>query len=344
MKVTERIYGLRCSIKKFKSIAKNYLKTFSAPEANAIFLWGPVGIGKTSAVRQLAEELGISWIDLRLASCDIIDLRGPFLVKGEKAGWYRPNNLPDSGKGILFLDEFNLANEEVLKASQQLVLDRVIGEHKLGDNWYIFAAGNRREDVPYVAELSEAIISRFNHFEIQFSFDEFVEYAIEKGFDPRILAFNKFKPSFTSIPNRNTINFPCPRTWEFCSKLLKAGIAPYEAAAISVGPATAAEFEGFLKVYNELPNIEKILDGKEFPEIDKLDVLSAVCTTIVIRAEKPAHYKAILDYALFLAKESKKEFGAFLIRMLFAKIKEQIATLPNWEKIVEVYYDPFMGD
>ena len=49
----------------------------------ALYIWGVHGIGKSSVVRQTAEELGIGFVDFRAAQLEASDLRG----------------LPDKGRG-----------------------------------------------------------------------------------------------------------------------------------------------------------------------------------------------------------------------------------------------------
>ena len=79
-------------------------------------IWGPPGIGKSSIVAQVAEHSQLAFIDVRLSQLAPTDLRGlPVAVPpkpGEANGtstWYPPEFLPRDGKGILFLDELNMA-------------------------------------------------------------------------------------------------------------------------------------------------------------------------------------------------------------------------------------------
>ena len=107
------------------------------------FLWGAPGIGKSSIVKQIADEKGLDFIDLRLALMDPTDLKGiPFYDKEtHTALWAPPAFLPREGEGILFLDELNSAAPAVQSSAYQLILDRRIGEYELPDGWAIVAAG-----------------------------------------------------------------------------------------------------------------------------------------------------------------------------------------------------------
>ena len=72
-------------------------------------IWGSPGIGKSSIVAAVAKNAGIGLVDLRLSQLAPTDLRGlPVADKGVSK-WFPPEFLPTQGKGILFLDEINMA-------------------------------------------------------------------------------------------------------------------------------------------------------------------------------------------------------------------------------------------
>lgn len=60
-------------------------------------LWGPPGIGKSSLIHQIADELGYGVLDLRLAQLDPTDLRGVPMPNHEsgRAHWYLPEFWPE---------------------------------------------------------------------------------------------------------------------------------------------------------------------------------------------------------------------------------------------------------
>jgi len=63
---------------------KNVLKICYEKQIS-IFLWGACGIGKSSIVKDVAKELGISIIDVRISQLEPSDLRGlPKIDNGER--------------------------------------------------------------------------------------------------------------------------------------------------------------------------------------------------------------------------------------------------------------------
>src|SRR5690349_18667369 len=82
-------------------------------------IWGPPGIGKSSIVAQIAQGHDLEIVDLRLSQLAPTDLRGLPVADNGVSRWYPPEFLPSEGKGILFLDELNLAPPAMQGMAQQ---------------------------------------------------------------------------------------------------------------------------------------------------------------------------------------------------------------------------------
>lgn len=119
----------------------------------SLMIWGPPGVGKSSIVAQCATENGLDLIDLRLSQLAPTDLRGLPVPVDRVCTWYPPEFLPRDGRGILFLDEINMAPPAMQGIAQQLILDRKVGSYEVPDGWFVWAAGNRKEDKASVFDL-----------------------------------------------------------------------------------------------------------------------------------------------------------------------------------------------
>ena len=105
-------------------------------------LWGPPGVGKSSAVTQLCKELEIksgkkvTLTDIRLLLFSPVDLRGVPVadVTHNFTQWLMPQifdlSVTDDTVNIVFLDEISAAPQSVQAAAYQICLDHRIGEHK----------------------------------------------------------------------------------------------------------------------------------------------------------------------------------------------------------------------
>ena len=224
-------------------------------------VWGAPGIGKSSIVAQVAQEAGIGCIDLRLSQLAPTDLRGLPVAKDGLSHWYPPEFLPRDGKGVLFLDEINMAPPTLQGVAQQLILDRRVGSYVVPEGWFIWAAGNRKEDRAAVFDMPAPLANRFIHLEVDVDFDSFKAYALANGFHEQILAFLSYRPQLLHKLDPKQPAWPSPRSWELASRLHGAelDIAP------AVGDGPAAEFGAFVALYAKLPDVSGILSGKKTP-------------------------------------------------------------------------------
>lgn len=221
-------------------------------------IWGPPGIGKSSIVGQVASECKFDFIDVRLSQLAPTDLRGLPVAEDGISKWYPPEFLPREGKGILFLDELNMAPPAMQGVAQQLILDRKVGSYVVPSGWFVWAAGNRKEDRAAVFDMPSPLANRFLHLDVQPDFDSFKGYALEKNLHEQILAFLSFRPTLLHKIDPQQPAWASPRSWEMASKLHNAelDIAP------AVGIAAAAEFMAFTQLYANLPLLTPILEGK----------------------------------------------------------------------------------
>ena len=221
-------------------------------------IWGPPGIGKSSIVAQTAEAHEMACIDLRLSQLAPTDLRGLPVAENGLSRWYPPEFLPREGKGILFLDELNLAPPAMQGMAQQLILDRQVGSYRVPEGWFIWAAGNRKEDMASVYDMPSPLANRFLHLEVEPEFESFKRYALDSGVHEHIIAFLAFRPNLLHklTPQQNA--WPSPRSWVMAGKLHRANLSVESA----VGSATAQEFKAFVALYGSVPDLEAILQGE----------------------------------------------------------------------------------
>lgn len=296
-----------------KTVKINNLKKFvrSVVESDQhipMMIWSAPGIGKSSAIQQVAEELGYGFIDLRLSLLNPVDLRGlPYInKKTHKAEWLEPDFLPNGGsaeKGILFLDEINLAPQAVMAAGYQLILDRQLGKYKLPEGWKVIAAGNRAEDHAHVTKFPAPLANRFVHIELEHDIEEWQSWAVKTGIAEQIVAFlSKMPQHLFRMPKAGEQSFPTPRSWAQASKLYSL----HHSISSAVGEGIEAEFMSFLSVYEELPDVERILRGEKepVPDTKKVDVLYALSMSIVYRAT-PKHLANLFKYLDKLPKENQ---------------------------------------
>ena len=284
------------------------------------FLWGAPGIGKSSIVKSIAQKKEIGFIDLRLALMDPTDLKGiPFYDKeSHTALWAPPAFLPQSGEGILFLDELNSAAPSVQSSAYQLILDRRVGEYELPAGWAIVAAGNRDGDRGVTYRMPAPLANRFVHFEMEVSVDDWREWAYSVSLNPAIIAYISYKNEhlFTFDAKSSEKSFATPRSWEYVANILKSGISEsllLETVSGAVGREVAVGFLSFLKVMHKLPNMDAILESGVGEYSDEVNVLYALSSGLVSRVlQDESRLDTLLSYTLGL----KSEFAVMIVQDL----------------------------
>ena len=316
---------------------KDQLTTvFKSEKHIPIMLWSPPGLGKSSAVKQVADELGFDFLDLRLSLLNPVDLRGLPTIDREKkvAEWLIPSYLPKKGKGIFFLDEINLAPAAVMNAGYQLILDRALGDYRLPDAWKIIAAGNRMEDGANVTKMPSPLLNRFIHLELECDDKVWRKWAMQNGIHEQIIAFiAKFPQHLFKMPKAGEPSFPTPRSWEKASDLYT--LDPKNLRIDQAVGAVASEFYAWLTVYDRMPDVQKILEGKihDIPKAEDLDVMWALVTAMSVRCE-PKHLDNLFPY---IAK-MPKEFEVLTIIQISDKSDTMRAAITNhseWSKWIK---------
>lgn len=268
------------------------------PTIPSVALWGPMGIGKSTAVKAVAEKLSeeigqrVTVTDIRLLNFSPVDLRGiPSADAGKEfTVWLKPKifDLPEKEVSILFLDEISAAPQSLQAAAYQIALDKRIGEFQLPENCIVICAGNRTTDRSVAFRMPKALANRLIHFEIQSDFDSWYEWALQHGIDERVIGYLAFDSSrLNTEPDIEELAFPTPRSWEFVSRLLSTtGKSPAEIHGLiagCVGVSNALEFETWCQVYRRLPKVDEILNGSCKVRVKENDVIYALISSLLAR-------------------------------------------------------------
>ena len=192
-----------------------------------ITLLGKSGIGKTESVRDLAAELNIGFVELRLSHYQESDLIGlPYIDECGKTRHAASNLLPDerdSGQGILLLDEVTSAPKSMRSAVYQLLdAGRRLGEYKLPDKWLVIACGNGPDDGGDFRGIEPAFLSRGFCWRVEENLQDWKKWALTHGINSSVIAFLSFQPEMLHVMDleRPFDMIACPRNWAKLSTLL----------------------------------------------------------------------------------------------------------------------------
>ncbi len=307
-------------------------ENISPAEFPSVMLWGPPGVGKSQAVRQIAKEIEKNSgkravvTDVRLLLFNPIDLRGIPVANEDKtlAVWLKPKifqmDPSDEVVNILFLDEISAAPQSVQAAAYQITLDRVVGEHRLPDNCIVIAAGNRVTDRSVSFKMPKALANRLLHIEIEGSFESWRNWAVKSGINENVLGFLSYRSDrlFGFDATSEDLAFPTPRSWEMVSRILNdvqnnpARMQPLIAGLI--GSGLAVEFRTWCATHKDLPAMEDVFSGKTTAVPKKPDAMYALVSAMTVFAARHKFDGVLIGNSLAYAKGLPADFAELLIR------------------------------
>lgn len=323
-------------------IKQNLKVLLQMEEPVAIMLWGKPGIGKSAAISQVAKELG-NWsvIDLRLLTKNPVDLSGIPVPNREKkiVEWLPAGFLPyeerDGKNGILLLDEITAAPPALQAVAYQLTLDRKAGEYTLPDGWRVVCAGNSITDRGVAYNMPSPLANRLIHIEAECDLNDWKTWAIGK-INSKIISFLNYRPELLyKFPSdaQEIKAFPTPRTWEFTSRIFTAYNEDIDKARDlidgTIGKGAAIELSAFIKIYKDLPDIEKILNGQAVTIDQKPDILYALAGALTTHITQNPSTDRIRNYFSFIEDQMPTEFQVLTVKDTLKDVKALPALLTH---------------
>ena len=235
---------------------------------------GRHGIGKSTVVYQIANNLGLEVVERRASQMTEGDLLGLPKVNKGVTQWLAPEWLHKACNNpvVLFLDEVDRATMEVRQGIFELCDSRKIAGYELHPETFIFAAVNGGEHgAQYqVGEMDPAELDRYTVFDLEPTVEDWLSWAKGKvqteiwDFINQNHQHLEHKEDFE--PNKV---YPSRRSWERLSKTLDGvgeieyGTTLYHLTTSFVGFEAAVAFNDFMKNYERQVTVDNIInEGK----------------------------------------------------------------------------------
>ena len=258
-----------------------------------LMVWGPPGVGKSTILRETARELGIGFVDVRLAQREPVDVRGLPVPNREKGTveWLVASDWPREGRGILLFDELTAADRTLQVAAYELILDRRLGDlYRLPPGWYVCAAGNRIEDAAVATGMSSALANRFLHVELAPDAEQWTRWAIRQGVHRNVVGFLRFRPDqlFQMDGENLERGWPSPRAWERVGLLEEEfEETPNDPLFVTlvrglIGEGVAAGYLEYRKAAFKFTSVRALMLDPKAPVVvpEKADGLYAFCAAV----------------------------------------------------------------
>lgn len=175
---------------------------------------------------ELLELIEPHLLMIRLAERPIEQLQGVIVpsLSEEYARFVMPANLKrakESPWGIVFLDELDKASESKFAAATHILENKIVGDFKLNDGWYVLAAANREEDSFLANPIPAELRNRCANIEVEMDVNIWIDWAFKHKVRGNIIAFHKFTGGkwLARYDLEQTYSFPTPRTWTMYSRI-----------------------------------------------------------------------------------------------------------------------------
>jgi hypothetical protein len=322
-----------------------------------VLLWGAPGTGKTSAIRAMAEAMGLPCETVIASIREPSDFAGLPIVAGDTVRFAPPlwaRRLADAGHGLLFLDELSTAPPAVQAALLRVVLERAVGDLTLPDQVAVVAAANPPEQAADGWDLSAPLANRLCH--LTWHTDPRAvadgpllpdgwqaEELLARGL---VAAFLHVRPALACAPPAEAASagrgWPSPRTWEMAARLMAAagaaGTSDDARSALirgAVGEGAGVEFLAWLSEM-DLPDPEVVLaDPASFrlPERgDRAYAALAAIAAAVAGDPTPDRWTAGWQ-VLGLSADVAPDIAAVAARILARCRPPDVTTLPEEIKL-----------
>jgi len=263
------------------------------PLQRTLCIEGPPGGGKTSVVRQAAQELDVPYIEVHLPTALPEDFGIPWpQADNEFFSHKLPDWFPIEGHapdhGIICFDDRNQASPDLQKIIANICQARTLHGKPLPKGWQVISTGNRQSDRAGANRVLSHLRDRENVVELETHLDDWSGWAIDNNVSHKGISFIRYRPGLLHDPDSQKDVYPTPRSWvEGVFNLLDKipAESEYEVFAGAVGEGAAAEFTGFLRIFRKLPDPDAILLNPETANVpDDPATLYALSGSLANRA------------------------------------------------------------
>lgn len=229
---------------------------------------GPPGGGKTTITQEVAQDIGLQYIERHMPTMLVEDFGIPYL--GADTLTYKiPDWFPAKGSkhdtsqgGVLCFDDRNQAGADLQKVLANICQARTLHGVPMADGWSVVSTGNRQSDRAGANRVLSHLRNRETVLELETHLDDSSAWMLSHGVRPEVVSFLRFRPGLLHDFDPQRDQNPTPRSWvEGVSAVL--GVVPpdaeFECFKGAVGEGAAAEFVGFLRIFRKLPNPDAIL-------------------------------------------------------------------------------------
>lgn len=283
------------------------------PIKRTICIESEPGSGKTSVVQQVANDLMVPIKLIHLPTALVEDFGIPYPTENSDSFEYKmPYWWPsdDEPEGIMLFDDRNQASTDLQKVLANICQERHLHGRKLPDGWMIISTGNRAEDKAGVGKILTHLRNRETVINYDVNLKDWTEWAISNSVLAEVIGFINFRPELLNKFDPDASVNPTPRSWaDGVDKVIRHIPREMWLEVISgaVGEGAATEFIGYLKVVEEMEDLDDLLkkiikDPKNTSLPDNVMFSYAVVSGLAYRANKD-NLQQLITYVERISRE-----------------------------------------
>ncbi len=200
MKRSNAGFGPEVNASQLNALLDNLLDFSANPEEGLwslpLCIWGKTGIGKTTVIHDYAKEKNYPLVHLAPAQIEEMgDLLGMPAIEKDRTVFRKPAWAPtEKGPGILLLDDFNRADERIIKGLMQLLQEKKLLAWSLPPAWSIVLTANPESVDYHITSLDRALLTRMMHFTLAFDVQDWIRWAEKHQLPDWSIAFASARP------------------------------------------------------------------------------------------------------------------------------------------------------
>lgn len=338
-------FGSRVSLKEAAALIA------AVGTTNPILLRGPKGIGKSSILKMLPEYLGGGYEYCYFDMCNKSEGDTALPAADHEAQVMRffvtaALKLHLGKPVVIMLDEFGKAPRSIQNMVHTLleVDNKRIGDRDLNPGSIVILSTNLADE-GLGDNIAGHTLNRITEVEVrQPSAEEWLEWAVENGIHPALMAWVKQTPQVLSSwrdddfdqdnpyvdnPRKIQGKVVTPRSLELASNILwgrdKSGMTPNVLLAAligTVGEAAARDLESYLVFQDQLPSREIILKS---PATAPIPASAGAIITLLFNLERAVDADTIGPIMEYISRMEAEHQAVFCVTLARSKTKQSIA-------------------
>lgn len=337
--MSEVTFGKTITLKQAAQLIK------TNPETRFL-LQGEPGIGKSSILKQIADDLGYDHAYIDVPNLDLGDIAMPVIDHETKTTRYYPNarfKVHEGKPVVIMLDEFTKGADPV-KNMLHPMLEKAnprLGDISLHEKNIVFLTGNLSTD-----GVGDSLKAHSRNRLVPVTIakptsEEWIEWGMNNGIEPEVLAWaNQYPHIFASYtdaaqadnpyiynPRKHQNAFVSPRSMATASNIVRARKDLDQDTIIAaltgaIGESGARDMQAYIEFSDQLPTWEATIKD---PKKTKIPSSPGACAIVVFGAISRITKESITPFMEYLERFDAEWQAVFAINIAKTPTKQGIA-------------------